>query len=199
MDIFSGGVLQCYSMRDGMDASSSSSSCRSLQEAICTAKTLLDLSHLRTNRQTELDRTASPLAQAGPQPGPPGVNPPVRLCQPSLHLGLGISKAALFARLPCFLQPSKTGRQGVVTPVLHKGNHLVSSMFSYRSRHGDVSSHIFRLACRQSTLAIVSHRIVPQSRGVLTSWPPCHGEISSKVWVYVLLAIVGRFIASKSC
>lgn len=122
-------VSAVHSMRDGMGGMQSSSSCRRLQEAnLQSRKTLLDCCRTSgTNRRTDRpdrNRRAHPPAPSWPTPsGPPGVNPRglAGLCQPSLPPGhlLGVSTPALPALpvlVPAFLRPSKTGRQGGVTP-----------------------------------------------------------------------------------
>lgn len=176
------GVLQCcaHSVREGMGGHASSSSCRWLQEATCRAESrkpcwtvapLGRTDELNCHMQKDLrewNRTAPPAPSWAPPSVPPGVNPRglAGLCQPGIPPGhlLGTSWACprllcLFCSSgPAFLQPSKTGRQGVVTlgsvpycnycgttcpPAYHgqsrcraigdaKGHHVVLSMLSYR-------------------------------------------------------------------
>ena len=45
----------------------------------------------------------------------------------------------------------------------------------------------------------ITTHITLQSRRVLTNWPAGHGEISCRVCVGVLLAVLGRFSASPRC
>lgn len=79
-------------------------------------KTLLDCCRTSgTTRRTAT--TKQDLAEQTPNPpsGPPGVNPRglARLCQPSLP---PTSRQSCLLVVPAFLRPSKTGRQGAVTP-----------------------------------------------------------------------------------
>lgn len=150
------------------------------------------LSHLwdeQTNRP-DRNRRAPPCAQLA-HPARPAWGEPKRArrsvpTQPPTWASPGhlhACSACLLLVVPAFLRPSKTGRQGGVTPgsagtVLYllwyyhlllqavgskcctignaKGHHVLSSMLSYRPQRGDVLSHTsFDLPCSQDTLPVV--------------------------------------------